>query len=206
MPKLYDIKELVDITGLPERTVRYYLVKVLNAPTGTPGRKSYYDQQTLDRLKLAQQVLARDYDPKRGEVKPTLEQFSDWLDNLDEEETHRLAEMPYRIKPKAITQHHASHATQRSMKVDLLQVLEDKQAENNSAITTHSAEDSASNYLDRIMGPDPHRKPEPPTADHWNEFQFGHDLVIRVRNPLTRDQRRQVELAGALLKSVVGGK
>ena len=97
-------------------------------------------------------------------------------------------------------------APMRAEKRDLLQVMEDKKAEHTQADHSHSAEDSASNYLDRIMGPDPHRKPEPPRAEHWNEFQFGHDLVIRVRTPLTRDQRRQVELAGALLKSVVGGK
>ncbi|KAA9131551.1 MerR family transcriptional regulator [Marinihelvus fidelis] len=196
MPKLYDLQEIAKVTGLPERTVRYYLAKVVNAPSGTPGRKSYYDQQTVDRLKLAKQVLARDYDPKRGEVKPSLEQFSDWLDNLDEEEIHRLAEMPYRIKPKAITQ--PGSAPRRIA----MNVAQKAHTEPNLL----QVDESASNYLDRIMGPDPHRKPEPPTADHWNEFQFGHDLVIRVRNPLTRDQRRQVELAGALLKSVVGGK
>ena len=71
--------------GLPERTVRYYLSKVLEAPAGTPGRKSYYDQLTVDQLVLAQQILTQDYDPEKGEVKPTLREFRDWLDGLDED-------------------------------------------------------------------------------------------------------------------------
>ncbi len=103
MPKLYDLNEIVETTGLPERTVRYYLSKVLEAPGGTPGRKSYYDQVTVDQLMLAQQILTRDYDPKRGEVKPTLKEFRQWLDSLSEEEIRELVEMPYRIKPKPLS-------------------------------------------------------------------------------------------------------
>ena len=90
MTKLYDLKEIIEATGLPERTVRYYLSKVLEAPAGTPGRKSYYDQLTVDQLMLAQQILMRDYDPEKGEVKPTLREFRDWLDGLDEQEVRRL--------------------------------------------------------------------------------------------------------------------
>ena len=41
MSKLYDLQELVDHIGLPERTVRYYLAKVLQAPGGTRGRKAF---------------------------------------------------------------------------------------------------------------------------------------------------------------------
>ncbi len=102
MTKLYDLKEIIEATGLPERTVRYYLSKVLEAPAGTPGRKSYYDQLTVDQLMLAQQILMRDYDPEKGEVKPTLREFRDWLDGLSEEEVRRLVEMPYKVMPKAL--------------------------------------------------------------------------------------------------------
>ncbi len=102
MPKLYDLQELVYLTGLPERTVRYYLAKVLGAPGGTRGRKAFYPQETLDQLKLAKQILMEPYDPKRGEVKPSLRDFQQWLQNHSAEEIGTMAEMPYRIKPKAL--------------------------------------------------------------------------------------------------------
>ena len=86
MSKLYDLQELVDKTGLPERTVRYYLAKVLEAPGGTRGRKAFYPQETLDQLKLAKQILMAPYDPKRGEVKPSLRDFQHWLNSHTAEE------------------------------------------------------------------------------------------------------------------------
>ena len=100
MSKLYDLQELVKHTGLPERTVRYYLAKVLEAPGGTRGRKAFYPQETLDQLKLAKQVLMGPYDPDRGEVKPSLRDFQEWLSNQSAEEISAMAAMPYSIKPK----------------------------------------------------------------------------------------------------------
>ena len=102
MSKLYDLQELVDHTGLPERTVRYYLAKVLNAPGGTRGRKAFYPQETLDQLKLAKQVLMGPYDSKRGEVKPSLRDFQSWLKGQSAEEIRKMAGMPFSIKPKTL--------------------------------------------------------------------------------------------------------
>ena len=36
----------------------------------------------MNQLLLAQQILMRDYDPKRGEVKPTLKEFREWIESL----------------------------------------------------------------------------------------------------------------------------
>jgi len=102
MSKLYDLQELVDHTGLPERTVRFYLAKVLEAPGGTRGRKAFYPQETLDRLKLAKQVLMAPYDSRRGEVKPSLRDFQHWLKGQSAEEVSKMAGMPFSIKPKAL--------------------------------------------------------------------------------------------------------
>ena len=102
MSKLYDLQELVNHTGLPERTVRYYLAKVLNAPGGTRGRKAFYVQETLDQLKLAKQILMVPYDSKRGEVKPSIRDFQNWLMSQSAEEINTMAEMPCRIKPKVL--------------------------------------------------------------------------------------------------------
>ncbi len=102
MSKLYDLQELMENTRLPERTVRYYLAKVLEAPPGTRGRKAFYPPETLDKLKLAKQVLMGPYDPARGEVKPSLREFQNWLKGLSAEEISKMAGLPFSIKPKAL--------------------------------------------------------------------------------------------------------
>ena len=102
MSKLFDFQQLVSETGLPERTIRYYLARVLNAPTGTRGRKTFYSQETLAQLKLTKQVLMQEYDPNRGEVKPSLEEFQNWLAGLSTEDIQKMSAMPYSIKPKML--------------------------------------------------------------------------------------------------------
>jgi hypothetical protein len=110
MAKLYDIKELMAETGLSERTLRYYLAEVVHAPSGTPGRKAYYPREVLDQLQVARRVLQGDYDPKRGEVKPTLRAFREWLATLSPEDVREMAEMPYRIRPKQLVSWDAAAA------------------------------------------------------------------------------------------------
>ncbi|MEE4173970.1 MAG: MerR family transcriptional regulator [Xanthomonadales bacterium] len=269
--KLYDLKEIVAETGLPERTVRYYLSKVLEAPAGTPGRKSYYDQPTVDQLMLAQQILTRDYDPEKGEVKPTLREFRDWLDGLEEDEIRRLVEMPYRVKPKALTQgrtvvHRAKRedrqatfssedpqaakdlerrimyslspdvtAPSLSKKLDpspkpaasslpeasdsqgLPDDLQPSDTEDSKANTQAetTGRGSATDYLNRVMGPDAAGQKSrsrqqrsggsQSSSGPWASHRFGDALEIRTRQPLTREQARQVRLAGQLLKSILEG-
>ena len=210
MSKLYDLREIVEATGLPERTVRYYLSKVLEVPGGTPGRKSYYDQITVDQLMLAQQILMRDYDPKRGEVKPTLKEFREWIESLSEEETRELVEMPYRIKPKPATTTHTrvhSSASKPLPRMDEVENLKPPKFIHTEAHSRKPGEedkkaetDSAAQYLKRVM------RPAKRSARHrpeWHTHSFGHNLEIRTRQSLSSEQRRQVQLAGELLQSVL---
>ena len=208
MSKLYDLQEIVEATGLPERTVRYYLSKVLQAPGGTPGRKSYYDQVTVDQLMLAQQILTRDYDPKRGEVKPTLKEFRDWIESLSEAEIRELVEMPYRIKPKPVTPASEKRMPSRMVEppkdINLMDIpsfsrmasprrssgKEDKKAEH----------ENAAQYLDRVMAQKSRSARHRP---EWHTHSFGNNLEIRTRQSLTSEQRRQIHLAGELLQSVL---
>ena len=208
MSKLYDLQELVDQTGLPERTVRYYLTKVLQAPGGTRGRKAFYTQENLDQLKLAKQILMRDYDPKRGEVKPSLRDFQRWLKTQSSEEIHSMAEMPYRIKPKMLMAAAAPQVSQ-VRNIDDSPLMDAMPPENYSSKKEikHQTKDSAAQYLDRVMGSSqgktPDVKPRRSRQQPWESFQFGKDLNIRVRKPLTSAQKRQLDLAGQLLQSML---
>ena len=209
MSKLYDLQELVDKTGLPERTVRYYLTKVLQAPGGTRGRKAFYTQESLDQLKLAKQILMRDYDPKRGEVKPSLRDFQLWLKTQSPEEIHSMAEMPYRIKPKVLMAAAAPRVSQvRNIDEDS-PLMDAMPPENYSSKkeSKHQTNDSAAQYLDRVMGSSQKKTPgvkrRRSRQQPWESFQFGKDLNIRVRKPLTSAQKRQLDLAGQLLQSML---
>ena len=209
MSKLYDLQELVDLTGLPERTVRYYLASVLEAPGGTRGRKAFYPKEILDQLKLAKQILAEPYDPKRGEVKPSLRDFKHWLKNRSAEEISSMAEMPYRIKPKQLLEAAAPQASKTvdpdeqifAASCDSSVFLEDMKE------SQPDTKDSAAQYLRRFMGPDqaaqiePRYRRQPPTP--WESFKFGNELEIKVRKPLSPAQKRQLELAGRLLQSML---
>ena len=208
MSKLYDLQELVDHTGLPERTVRYYLAKVLQAPGGTRGRKAFYPQETLDQLKLAKQILMGPYDPKRGEVKPSLRDFQRWLKTQSPEQIKVMAEMPYRIKPKVLL---AASAPQVSM----MESKPPKQAAERSELFVHKfvkkdrkkTSDSAAQYLSRVMEADqiPVSKSEKPPAQQtaWESFKFGDTLEIRTGKHLSPAQERQLRLAGQLLQSML---
>ncbi len=200
MSKLYDLQELVDHTGLPERTVRYYLAKVLQAPSGTRGRKAFYQQETLDQLKLAKQILMAPYDPKRGEVKPSLRDFQRWLRTQSPEEIKAMAEMPYRIKPKVLL---AASAPQVSMR----ESAPPMQAAEKSELFIHKfvkkdrkkTRDNAAQYLSRVMETD--RKPAQQSP--WESFKFGDTLEIRTGKHLSPAQKRQLRLAGQLLQSML---
>ena len=208
MSKLYDLQELVDHTGLPERTVRYYLSKVLQAPGGTRGRKAFYPQETLDQLKLAKQILMAPYDPKRGEVKPSLRDFQRWLKTQSPEEIKVMAEMPYRIKPKVLL---AASAPQ----VSIAKSKPPMQVEERSELFIHKfvkkdrkkTKDSAAQYLSRVMEAD--QKPvsesvKPPAQQTpWQSFKFGDMLEIRTGKHLSPAQKRQLKLAGQLLQSML---
>ena len=208
MSKLYDLQELVDHTGLPERTVRYYLAKVLQAPGGTRGRKAFYPQETLDQLKLAKQILMGPYDPNRGEVKPSLRDFQRWLKTQSPEHIKAMAEMPYRIKPKVLL---AASAPQ----VSIMESKPPKQAAERSELFIHKfvkkdrkkTRDSAAQYLSRVMEADqmPVSKSEKPPAQHtaWESFKFGDTLEIRTGKHLSPAQKRQLKLAGQLLQSML---
>lgn len=209
MSKLYDLQELVDHTGLPERTVRYYLAKVLDAPGGTRGRKAFYPQETLDQLKLAKQILMGPFDPKRGEVKPSLRDFKRWLKSQSTEEISSMAEMPYRIKPKKLLEAAAPQVAKTKAKEEDIfadEVFASAAPAYMLADPT-DATDSAAQYLRRFMGKDKRTKPAPGDRPHqatpWESFQFGNDLEIKVRKRLSPAQKRQLDLAGRLLQSML---
>jgi len=209
MSKLYDFQELVEKTGLPERTVRYYLAKVLEAPGGTRGRKAFYPQETLDQLKLAKQILMAPYDPKRGEVKPSLRDFQRWLKSHTPEEIRTMAEMPYRIKPKTLLAASAPQVSRSMRKEPEIHLINEDESISHSIGKEEDEQitDSASLYLKRVMGPDQQSTPVPARhrsrRDTWQNHRFGDDLVIKTRKQLTPAQKQQLALAGQLLQSML---
>jgi hypothetical protein len=182
--------------------VRYYLAKVLEAPGGTPGRKSFYDQATVDQLMLAQRILMRDYDPKRGEVKPSLREFREWLASLSAEEVRELLDMPYRIKPKAsVSMRTTMPPREAEPSLDTPSAPLSRPERRISGKEVHKVEtESAAKYLARVMAPAPRSARHRP---EWDTHRFGHNLEIRTRQSLTSEQRRQIQLAGELLQSVL---
>jgi hypothetical protein len=209
MSKLYDLQELVDKTGLPERTVRYYLAKVLDAPGGTRGRKAFYPQETLDQLKLAKQILMAPYDPKRGEVKPSLRDFQRWLQSHTAEEIRAMAEMPYRIKPKSLLAASAPHVSEMRSEEQAMHSLERSKPLSRplGKEDDKNTKDTAAQYLNRVMGTSQGAQAAPDNRHRrsipWQSFQFGDDLEIKIRKRLTPAQKQQLALAGQLLQSML---
>ena len=209
MTKLYDLQAIIVATGLTERTARYYLAKLLKTPPGTPGRKSYYDQATVDRLILAQRILSQDYDPGRGEVRPSLKELRDWLQGLTEDEAHELAMAPYRIKPKSLVMAaQPSEAPQQvsSSSSNSIDELRASIASQFSAMKTADKlsfleeagdeKDNSSSLADLPAGT---KLP----ADDWEIHGFGSGLQIRTRQKLDDKQRQQIEHIGQLLRSLL---
>ena len=141
--------------------------------------------------------------------------FRDWLDALSEEEIRELAEMPYRIKPKQLLEAAAPQAPKTvdpdeevfAASSDLALFIEDNDDIKDIKESRTGTKDSAAQYLRRFMGPDQGIGPamrrshhQPPT---WESFKFGNDLEIKVRKPLSPAQKRQLDLAGRLLQSML---
>lgn len=210
MSRLYDLQELVEQTSLPERTVRYYLNKVLEAPGGTRGRKAFYTQETLNQLKLAKQVLMREYDPKRGEVKPSLLDFKRWLRTLTKSDIRDMVDMPYRFKPKTLLAASAPTPPRRQARQQVARSADRSSEAMHAEASSPKAKmevkrknkDSAARYLEKVMGPAPAK----PRRHEWQRFPFGDDLEIRTRKKLTAEQNEQLRLAGKLLQSVLNGR
>jgi len=85
MEKSYSIQEIVQASGVPRRTVRYYVQRGLLPPPEGAGRGHFYRPEHLDRLLTIKDLQARGL---------SLEEIRARLENGGEADADALAQAP----------------------------------------------------------------------------------------------------------------
>jgi DNA-binding transcriptional MerR regulator len=165
MPTEYALSDLVKLTGVTERTVRYYIAQgLLAAPIGK-GPAARYTDAHLDRLRLIKKMqlahlplaeIRRQIDEVSGEDSPTLA--------MSEPE-----ELP---------------SSQSA-----LDYIDSVLGRSRSPAPPAAAAPAPSMPLVRAAG-----APEPePSRAQWERIVLDPDVEIHIRRPLTRHKNRSIE-------------
>lgn len=172
------LAELVALSGLPSRTIRYYVAEGLVPSPGKDGRASRYPESTLDRLRLIARL--RDAHLPLAEIRTR-------LSGLTDDDAAALVATP----PEPPVAGSAIDYIRSVLEPSAAQPLE--------------AELPLSSALDM---PAFLRRPsqfEPPGVDpasavsqswgrsQWERIPLGAGIELHVRRPLTRRENRTVE-------------
>ena len=172
------LAELVALSGLPSRTIRYYVAEGLVPSPGKYGRASRYPESTLDRLVLIARL--RDAHLPLAEIRTR-------LDGLTDDEAAALLAAP--PEPPA-----AGSA------IDYIRsVLEPSAARPLEAELPLSSALDMPTFLRRPSQVEPAGSdPAVPAYPSWGRSQWeriplGAGIELHVRRPLTRRENRTVE-------------
>jgi len=196
-----------------ESKLRYYLLKILDEKVGTRGQKASYPAQTLGKLLFLAGVT-------ESPMQPSLKQAVQLMGNLDEEELTRIGEGKEQIEIGIPDLDETGTPIYRTLSGQtapqdnhsfgrVMSLTENQQLLSNSShameefaapSSLEAADYVASEFTKHLsVSESAGRQLEPA----WQTINFGSDLQIRYRKTLAPGQKKQLKLAGELLRSVL---
>ena len=164
MPNEYSLSDLVKLTDVTPRTVRYYIEQGLLPSPSSLGPKATYTDAHLDRLRLIRKL--------QGAHLP-LAEIRRQLRTLPQDELAELAD----IAP--------SEAAPSSALEYIREVMSPRHAMSTAPMSAPAAPTPAPASL-------PPTQPEPERAQ-WERVVLDPDIELHIRRPLTRQQNKRIE-------------
>lgn len=189
----YTLSDLATITGLSQRTVRYYLQEVVGTGTGSKGRKAVYPRTTLDRLRVVELLKERAPTLRLSEVKEILA-------SLGDEMTARVAG---REEPLDIVDVRSDSTGNRSVFMGSVVTPGKRSSEVHAVQMSRPPAPeprTARDYIDAVK--DSFRE-HSRKGRSWTTIRLADDVELRVRKRLSEGQREQLALLGKLIGSIV---
>ena len=184
----YKLSELSELSGVPERTIRYYITKGL-IPGPNRGSKSRYGDEHLGRLHVIR---------KLQEVPLPLDVIRDTLESMASGQAHQdrgddggaIEELPEEVV--AGTEQEAANSGAAEA---------DAQKATNAALDY--IRQAGSTVAKRLHRPEP--SPSGPVArSTWERIVLSDDIEVHVRRPLNRSQNRALDQLMEKAKQIFG--
>jgi len=185
--------------------LRYYLLDILKIRVGSPGVRASYPAQTLGKLLFLAKVM-------ESPIKPSIKQALRLMEQVPAGELTLIGEG---AKPVELSMAGLDEASEQEP-LSMMRVTEasfaDEPMEEPSQYRAESARreapgERATDYVTRVFSQHLGASAPKPraTKQSWREeVNFGPDLQIRCRKPLTKSQKEQLMLAGQLLRYILG--
>lgn len=167
MPTEYSLNDLTKLTGVSQRTVRYYIQSgLLPAPAGS-GPAARYSEVHLDRLRLIRRLQSGHL--PLAEIRRRLEALPD--DQLAAAASATFSEQPVGVADSAL---------------DYITALLGGDAGPQTSLSAQAPPAPS--------GPAPSgQAPAEPDRAQWERISLDPDIEIHVRRPLSRLQNKRVE-------------
>ena len=181
----YSLSDLVALTAVTTRTIRYYITMGLLPSPGQTGPGARYSEGHLARLRLIKQ-LQREHFP--------LADIRSLLADLTDADIAALLEESTGPRPPA------------SARDYIRGVLGDDTSPGRlyrgvAAMSDSMAAGPGPLSLKASIGPP--AEPPPPDRSQWERIALGTDVELHIRRPLNRHQQRRVEKLVAIARQVL---
>jgi DNA-binding transcriptional MerR regulator len=183
----YAIGDLARLSGVPVRTVRYYLAQGLLPPSGEPGPGAHYGQDHLHRLLLTKR-LQRQHLPL-AEIR------------------RRLAELSGLEVEAALATSEATEEPSTALEYVRSVLAPPQESDREVLALRREAGGSLAPMAQSAPwpdGPDGERRPPPPaTRSQWERLTLGPNLELHIRRPLSRLEQKRVERLITIARQVL---
>jgi DNA-binding transcriptional MerR regulator len=183
----FDLKTLCDDTGVPPRTVYFYVQQGLLPPADGAGRGARYSEVHRDRLRLIRQL--QDQHLPLAEIRKQIE-------GLSQNELSQLAE---RAEDRTDGRAEALRPQHQSAADYIRSVLSSHDTPDSDRATRYSLSARTAPQTTPVTG-----HGSPGERSQWERITLAPEIELHVRRPLSRVMNRKLErlleLARALMK------
>jgi DNA-binding transcriptional MerR regulator len=191
----HTINELSALTGLPVRTIRYYLAQGLIPSAGKEGPATRYPEATLARLRLITRL--RDAHLPLAEIRKR-------LDALTDEEVVELTATPAEPGPTGTALDYVRSVLASDDQTAAFVEPAFLRAASVSAPHAPLAQRSAIDIPASDAGPPPPDRSPLGQRSQWERVSITPDIELHLRRPLSRRDNRMVERLIAFARQLQG--
>ena len=186
----YSISRLSAFSGLPVRTIRYYLSQSLIPSAGREGPSTRYPESTLARLRLIRKL--QDAHLSLADIKRQLAEIPD-------EDAIDLAGAPEAPAPEGSALDYVRSLLGGETTADIAAAPMPVQYRSKTA----QADPSVTSMADAIEPPEQVNQPQAVGGrSQWERISLGPNIELHVRRPLSRRDNRLVERLTAFARQL----
>jgi len=189
MAKEFTLEDLEKLSGLPMRTLRFYIQEGLLPGPDTRGKFSRYSQEHLDYLALIQRLK---------DLHLPLQQIKQLLDSMSPEDMFQALNSQDEFRP--IFQSSAlldgEPLQKRSASSSALEYIRNIQTTRNELGVSEPRQEiktSAAQIYSSLPETEKRFSLKSSTGESWKRVTLGEDVELMVREPMDRDKEQMVD-------------